>query len=441
MVTPTRNQAQVDRLYNVVLVAVLLVSASTWIYVNRILIPQQIADAEVRHQPRGSFSDLYPRWLGARELLRHGRNPYGADVTREIQQGYYGRALDPANPNDPKDQQGFAYPVYVVFLLSPTVGLPFDVVQDGFRVLLVLLAVADVFLWLRVLQWRLATKWKIALIVLMLGWLPMVQGVKLQQLTLLVTALLAACGACLAAGWLALAGVLLALATIKPQLTGPLAVWLVVWALSEWKTRWRFLAGFAGSMAVLLCGAQILLPGWWAMFLQAVREYRVYTHGEALLVFLFGGVAGRVLQIISLLVCAAIVWRWRKEQASSHEFGTSMALILALTLVLLPITALYNQVLLAPAILALLQRQEPKGAARRMIHLLRLVCWMVLIWPWLATFGLSCAYPWMTPDARQKLYSTPFLTSLTLPLVVLGLAALQLWRYQARGLRENAGAE
>ncbi len=73
-------------------------SASTWFYVNRILRAQQIADAAVHSRPRGNLSDLYPRWLGARELLLRGRNPYSADITREIQQGYYGRPLDPARP-------------------------------------------------------------------------------------------------------------------------------------------------------------------------------------------------------------------------------------------------------------------------------------------------------------------------------------------------------
>ena len=98
---------------------------------DRILRAQQIADAAAHNRPRGNLSDLYPRWLGARELLRHGRNPYSAEITREIQQGYYGRPLDPARPDDPKDQQGFAYPAYVVFLLAPTVDLPFERRAEG----------------------------------------------------------------------------------------------------------------------------------------------------------------------------------------------------------------------------------------------------------------------------------------------------------------------
>src|ERR1700756_2839096 len=100
-----------------------MLGASMWFYVQRVLISHQIADAIAHGRPRGNLSDLYPRWLGARELLRHGRNPYSAEITREIQQGYYGRPLDPTRSEDPKDQQGFAYPAYIVFLLAPTVAL------------------------------------------------------------------------------------------------------------------------------------------------------------------------------------------------------------------------------------------------------------------------------------------------------------------------------
>jgi hypothetical protein len=45
-----------------------------------------------------------------------------------------------------------------------------------------------------------------------------VQGIKLQQLSLLVAAMLAGSVACVASGLLFCGGVLLALATVKPQL-------------------------------------------------------------------------------------------------------------------------------------------------------------------------------------------------------------------------------
>src|ERR1051326_5448171 len=114
-----------------------LFAAAMWFWVQDVAIAHQQADAAALGIPRGNLSDLYPRWLGARELLLRGRNPYSAEITREIQQGYYGRALDPARAEDPKDQQGFAYPAYVVFLLAPASGLPFEEVQIAFRWLLI----------------------------------------------------------------------------------------------------------------------------------------------------------------------------------------------------------------------------------------------------------------------------------------------------------------
>src|SRR5205085_6307403 len=110
------------------LATAMLVCAGMWLYVDRVLIAHQKAESASLGIPRGNLSDLYPRWLGSRELLLHHRDPYSPEITREIQLGYYGRQLDPNRSNDPKDLQGFAYPVYVAFLLAPTVTSPFHVV-------------------------------------------------------------------------------------------------------------------------------------------------------------------------------------------------------------------------------------------------------------------------------------------------------------------------
>jgi hypothetical protein len=416
-------------------------SASTWFYMDRILRAQQIADAAAHSRPRGNLSDLYPRWLGARELLRRGRNPYSAEITREIQRGYYGRPLDPARADDPKDRQGFVYPAYVVFLLAPTVDLPFDVVQKGFRWLLVGLAVATVFLWLHVLRWRASLGMAVIFIVLMLGWLPMVQGIKLQQLSLLVAGLLAVCGACLAGGWLFLAGGLLALATIKPQLTWPLVLWLLFWASSDWRARRRFVFGFGLGMLLLLGGAQLMLPGWLRMFAEAIGQYHRYTQNQSVLVWLFGSIAGRILEAGSMLVCAICVWRVRGELATSAAFGRAFGLVLALTVVVVPMFAPYNQVLLAPAILALLRSESEGDPILPAIRLARAVGGILLVWPWIATVGLSLAYFWLTPELRQRVWPIPFYSNFMVPVFVFGLALLDTWRSEPRSLPDSAAAE
>jgi len=422
-------------------VLALVALASTWFYVNQILRAQQIADAAVHSRPRGNFSDLYPRWLGARELLLHGRNPYSAEITREIQLGYYGRPLDPSRPNDPKDQQGFAYPAYVVFPLAPTVKLPFDTVQIGFRWFLVALAAGSILLWLSVLCWKPSWETVWIFVALILGWLPMVQGIKLQQLTLLVAALVAACGACLAAGWLLWAGGLLALATIKPQLTWPLVLWLLLWAASDWRARRRFVFGFGFVMLLLLGGAQLLLPGWLRMFVEAIRQYHQYTQNESVLVVLFGSVVGRILEAVSVIVCAVCIWPVRKEPASDPAFGRAFALVLALTVLIVPKLAPYNQVLLAPVILALLRSEASHDPVLPAIRLARVVGGVLLMWPWIATVGLSLAYVWLTPAIRERVWPMPFYTNFMVPVFLFGLALQNSWGSQARTLRDNAPAE
>src|SRR5277367_1106863 len=114
-----------------VLGTALALAGAMWLFSQRVMVPGELAHYAAMGRPMDA-GDLYPRWLGARELLLHHRDPYSSEVTQEIQAGYYGRALDPTRPGDPKDQQAFAYPVYVVFLVAPTVGLSFSAVQEVF---------------------------------------------------------------------------------------------------------------------------------------------------------------------------------------------------------------------------------------------------------------------------------------------------------------------
>jgi hypothetical protein len=418
-----------------------LASASTWVYVDQVMKTQQVAYAALHDVPRGNLSDLYPRWLGARELLRRGRNPYSPEITREIQQGYYGRLLDPSRPNDPKDQQGFAYPVYVVFLLAPSIDLPFERVHIAFWWLLIVLAPASIWLWLRVLRWRPAFLEALVYAILMVGWLPMVQGIKLQQLSLLVAGLFAACGACLVEDWLFCAGGLLALATIKPQLAWPLVVWLLLWTASDWRSRRRFALGFGLIMLILLGGAELVLPGWLGMFVGAIGQYHLYTQNHSLLVWFFGTIIGRIFEGASVLACAACVWRVRREPATSTEFGRATALVLALTVVIVPMIAPYNQVLLVPAILALVRSSTSATPILPAVRLARIAGGILLLWPWIAALGLSAVSLWLTPELRQRLWPVPFYSNFMVPVFVFGLALVDAGIIPAHGLREGAAAE
>jgi len=402
--------------------AAVIAAASMWFYVDRILVGYQVADAAAHERPRGNLSDLYPRWLGARELLLHQRNPYGDDIAIEIQKGYYGRVLDPARPNDPKDQQGFAYPVYVVFLLAPLIGLPFHEVQIFFHWLLVGLTAASVWLWLRALRWRVPPLAIATTVVLMLGSVPAVQGIKLQQLSLLVAALLAGSAACVASGFLFCGGALLALATIKPQLAWPLVAWLLVWAASDWRARRRLVFGFELVIVLLLAGSEIILPGWLRMFIHAIGQYHRYTQNQSVLDQLVPwGFAGKILAAGAVLASAFFLWKLRGQPADAVEFGGATALVMALTVLVVPMYAPYNQVLLLPAVLAVVRDRTFFVARSRGFRLGYGMGGFVLAWQWIASLGLSAVFLSGATAWALSGWKWPFLATFATPVLVFAM--------------------
>lgn len=415
-----------------------LAAASMWSYVDRILVAYQVADASTHGRPRGNLSDLYPRWLGARELLLRHRNPYAEDMTIEIQKGYYGRVLDPARPEDPKDLQGFAYPLYVVFLLAPLIGLPFHDVQIFFHWLLLGLTAVSVGLWLRALRARWPPLAIAIAVVLTLGSVPAVQGIKLQQLSLLAAALLAGSAACVTSGLLFCGGALLALATMKPQLAWPLVAWLLVWAVADWRRRRMLVFGFGLMMSLLLVGAEIILPGWARMFAAAVQQYHRYTQNQSVLDQpVPWGFAGKILAVVAVLASAFLLWRLRELPADRKEFGRTLALVMALTVLVVPMYAPYNQVLLVPAALALLMDRALFSAGARGLRFGYLAAAFALAWQWIASLGLSAIY-FLAPERAFSQWKWPFFATFALPVLIFGLMFLDVHTAGRRSVSTNA---
>ena len=397
---------------------------SMWFYMSHILVPHQRADAIAHDRPRGNLSDLYPRWLGARELLLNHRDPYSHDITREIQIGYYGRPLDASRPEDPKDHQAFAYPAYVVFFLAPTVHVPFDQVRTVFGWTLVALTALSVPLWLRAMGWRPSIEVVAIITLLTLGSFPAVQGLKLQQLSLAVAATIAAGSALLVNRYFFLAGVALGSAMIKPQLALPLLSCLILWAVSDWSRRQNFVWGLALTMGLLVGAAEILLPGWFAEFLNATREYREYTGGLSMLDMFLTPLWGGVVTWIMIGMVAFVCWRLRQEDSDAPAFGLMIALVLAVTVIVIPMFAPYNSVLALPALLVLVASWRTLWNHSQMVRLTLLLVTGILVWPWVATLGLACASLFLSPQTVQQGWWLPPYTSAKMPIQLACLAPL-----------------
>src|SRR5258706_12821303 len=136
-----------------ILALALAMAAGMWFFSQWVMAPAERAYYAAKGQPM-DVGDLYPRWYGARELLLRHRSPYSLEVSREIQVAYYGHPLDTAGADRGRDEQRFAYPVYVVYFLAPTIKLPFSATQTVVRCSLALLGAVSVLLWLQALRWH-----------------------------------------------------------------------------------------------------------------------------------------------------------------------------------------------------------------------------------------------------------------------------------------------
>jgi len=401
------------------LVFALALSTAMWLYVDRVLAAHQRATAALNQIPRGNLSDLYPRWLGSRELLLRHRDPYSKEVTREIQSGYYGRPLDPSRPQDPKDQQAFAYPVYVAFLLAPTVHFPFEPVRRAFDILLIVLTAGSVWFWFKAMQWNSSWVVWMTAAILVLGSFAAVQGIKLDQLTLLVAGLISLCAFFLTTGQLFLGGVVLAVSTIKPQLVSPLVACLLLWAITDWRYRKHLVWGFGTTMAVLLLASEAVLPGWIRKFWIAVHEYVSYTGGTSLIDRLLFPESGRTVSAAIIAILLALAWRVRRAEPGSREFAFLLAKILAATLLIVPTFAPYNQMILLPAVLLTAREWSESWRAGAIPKAMLAATVLALGWPWVAAIGLALASLRVPITALDDVLYAPLYTVLAIPFVLL----------------------
>jgi hypothetical protein len=360
-----------------------------------------------------TLTDLYPRWYGARELLIHHRDPYSADVTREIQLAYEGR------------EQRFNYPLYVILFLAPTVGMQFHSAQIVFWWLLAAVTGVSLALWLSVIPIHLSPLARITLFAMVFSSVPVLQGLNLLQFGVLVAGLLSGAVVAVVAGHLFLAGMLLALATIKPPLALLAISWFAVWVSGDWRRRRPLLWGFAATLAVLILASECLVPGWILRYPGVLNVYTKHSDATPLVGVFLPYSLRWPAAVGGLLATALFCWRVRRQPASSPHFILAFAFVSTLTVLIIP-TALspYNHLLLLPAVPLILHHWTEfwsRGSLSRVV--VSLLAGMAIL-PWLLaplmTVGLlGPMLPWLLNVRLAPLY-----VSLLLPFAVLGILML-----------------
>lgn len=294
-------------------------------------------------------NDFYPRWIGAQLFWEEGTDPYSTDATAAIQRGIYGRLATPE-----EDQVLFVYPFYTIFLLLPLTWLPlaYPWIQAIWLVILQFSLIGGVFLLLRLVEWPPLPVWLLAIIFL---WAVVFYN---NARTLILGQFAGLIFLWLVASLLALrqerdvwAGVLLALTTIKPQMSFLVIPALLIWGIAG--KRWRFVGGFAGAMTALTGLSFLLLPGWLSGFLDQLLSYPGYTFTGSPIWVITGYYLpqlGQPVEIgLSILLMAYLLYEWRRllrVTASSPEFLLIIGLTLVVTNAIVVRTATTNYIIM-----------------------------------------------------------------------------------------------
>lgn len=291
-------------------------------------------------------NDFYPRWRGAQLFWQEGLDPYSETASLAIQEGIYGRAALPE-----EDQVLFVYPFYTVFFLLPMSGLSYEWAQPVWLAVVIVSLVTAVLLTLKLIDWKMPL-WLLAITIL---WAVLFYN---SSRTIILGQFAGPVFLAMVAALLALkqdrdlaAGLLLALSTIKPQMTFLLVIALLIWAVGQ--QRWRFIGSFVVAMLVLFGLSFLLLPGWLFSFVDQVLFYPAYTiTGSSLWVvtgYYWPWLGKPVENGLVLLLLAYLIWQWRKLwrlPLSSPQFLIIISLTLIITNMVVVRTATTNYIIM-----------------------------------------------------------------------------------------------
>ncbi|MGD8904833.1 MAG: glycosyltransferase family 87 protein [Anaerolineae bacterium] len=281
-------------------------------------------------------NDFFSRWKGAQVFWKEGLNPYSDEATLAIQEGIYGR---PAQPNE--DPGPFAYPFYTVFLLAPLAPLSYAWAEAVWLVILQFSLVVGVLLCLMVVDLRLSRGLMLMTALWGVAFYHSARTILLGQFAGLVFLWVVGTLWALKNDRYVVAGVLLALTTIKPQMSFLLIPALLIWGV--WRRRWRFLGSFAGTMALFLGASFLLLPAWLGEFVAQVLRYPSYTAiGSPIwivthLYLPFLGTPGEVALSALFLLYLLVQWRHLPRAAATSDL---FLWLLGLTLLVTNLVAL-----------------------------------------------------------------------------------------------------
>jgi len=294
-------------------------------------------------------NDFIPRWLGTRLYIMEGQSPYSEDTTQAIQQYIYDR---PARAGE--DQSLFVYPFY-----SFVVFIPFAVFEDYAVARGVLMAVMEVALLAIVGLGINLARWKIS--PWMLGLMLLFAALWYHSLHPLINANPAVLAALfiMVALWAIreqhdiLAGFMLVLATMKPNMVVLVIPFILYWTLTQ--RRFMPLTAFFGILTLVIAASLLLLPSWPLDFIRQIIAYPDYTlpgSPGAIFKAWLPGIGSQLGWVLTAVLGVLLVIEWTQAAGKDFRwFYWTACLTLVITNLIGIRTSVANYIALLPAVL------------------------------------------------------------------------------------------
>jgi hypothetical protein len=198
--------------------------------------------------------------------------------------------------------------------------------------------------------------------------------------------------------------------------------------MADWRRRYRWAASFLITMAILCAASEWYLPHWIPRFWRAIHEYQRYTGATSVMDNLIGPPWSWAIELLVFAAMAGVCWRERRQAANSSAFAFTFSLMLAATVVVVPTSANYNQVLLIPALLVLVTEGRTiwqRSIANRVLFTMT-AC--LIFWPWLSSTALAVLSFIMPRETVEQAWTLPFWTVLQVPMGVTGLMLIHYYQ-------------
>ncbi|MEK6220977.1 MAG: DUF2029 domain-containing protein [Chloroflexota bacterium] len=324
-------------------------------------------------------NDFVPRWIGTRMFVMERVSPYSDQASEAIQDFMYGRPARGA-----EDRALFVYPHYSMLVFAPiSLVADFPLARSLWMTALEVALAGVVFLSISLARWRPTLPVFAVLLIFTFTGYHSVRPIINGNVAVLVALFITLAMYNIFKNQDVYAAVLLALATVKPQMVVLILPFVIYWGLSM--RRWKLAVGTVVGVFILSAASMMVEVDW---IIQNIRQILIYPEyspagtPRAIFEIWWPGIGDQLGKGLSIFLGILLVWEWLVVWGKgSRWFLWTASLTLVVTNLIGIPTATANYVALFPALILVFSLVEQRwGRSGNRINTAVMIGLLVGLW-------------------------------------------------------------